>query len=390
VEPLLTVSESKDSSEGASVRVAGLTRRKVAIAVMAMLAVVGAIGYAVVLDDRAPDVETRAKPNEAPWARLGFFSQPIDDDGVQKFEELEQWLGRDVRYFVSFGDGRSTEAFLANMTSKLQDDTLGAGGESPSFRLVHTIPLAFGARANEGPSATKAIERQWDMLINDSGGRREVYADVAQRLVEAGQGAAIIRLAHEFDGPVSRWYAGIDVEKFRQAWRVVHDIFEAASTSFTFDYNFMRYNATSPIIAEAYPGDSYVDIIGMDIYDQGWDGAGGVPAGRQAGWSDPEQVWEEYHLPNLRAHLEFARLHGKPMSFPEWGLGGGGGNQGGRAGGDDPLFIERMYDWMLEVDRNGPGLAYHAYFQGNPMHDGPHELRSFPRAERRFLELFGG
>ena len=47
-----------------------------------------------------------------------------------------------------------------------------------------------------------------------------------------------------------------------------------------------------------YPGDAAVDIVGNDMY------------GSSAGWSGPQN----------EALYAFARRHGKPYAFPEWGL----------------------------------------------------------------------
>jgi len=58
---------------------------------------------------------------------------------------------------------------------------------------------------------------------------------------------------------------------------------------------------------ECYPGDSTVDIIGMDSYDQ------------PPGDSFYDQVTEPY---GLQAQVDFAAEHGKAISYPEWGCSG--------------------------------------------------------------------
>jgi hypothetical protein len=57
-----------------------------------------------------------------------------------------------------------------------------------------------------------------------------------------------------------------------------------------------------------YPGDAFVDVVGNDMY------------GSSGGWSGPQN--EELYA--------FARRHGKPYAFPEWGL----------EGDDAPAFVD--------------------------------------------------
>lgn len=73
---------------------------------------------------------------------------------------------------------------------------------------------------------------------------------------------------------------------------------------------------------ECYPGDDVVDIIGMDSYDQ--------PPAR----TFDEQVSEPY---GLQKQVDFAAEHGKPISFPEWGL---------FRNGDSPEYMRRMLEWI--------------------------------------------
>ena len=63
-----------------------------------------------------------------------------------------------------------------------------------------------------------------------------------------------------------------------------------------------------------YPGDAAVDLVGNDMY------------GTSAGWSGPQN----------EALYAFARRHGKPYSFPEWGL----------EGDDAPEFVQYICDFV--------------------------------------------
>ncbi len=85
----------------------------------------------------------------------------------------------------------------------------------------------------------------------------------------------------------------------------------------------------------AYPGDAYVDYVGADVYDNSW----------IADYRDPVARWNDFVTQpyGLQWQSDFATAHGKPMTFPEWGLST---RSDGHGGGDDPYFIQQMYDWI--------------------------------------------
>ena len=115
----------------------------------------------------------------------------------------------------------------------------------------------------------------------------------------------------------------------------------------------------------AYPGDAYVDVIGLDLYHRPSDGA-----------TLDESGFEEDFGVVLRAHHDFATEHGKPVSYPEWGM----------RGVDDPTFIREMHAWLASLPASGPGhLLYHSYFSTAR----GYELDLYPEAQATFQRLFG-
>lgn len=89
---------------------------------------------------------------------------------------------------------------------------------------------------------------------------------------------------------------------------------------------------------KAYPGDEYVDVIGIDQYD--WAG----------------ESWEQVQKGpgGLDEWANFARAHGKKMALPEWGV-----HQGDGGGGDDGEFVRSMMTWL---EQNSDVIVYAAYF----------------------------
>ena len=169
-----------------------------------------------------------------------------------------------------------------------------------------------------------------------------------------------------------------------QAYRHVHDVFRAVSSRFRFDWNGTRNLLKGQI--GAYPGDAYVDIIGLDVYDKGLPVAW---SSTTKSWADPAAAWN-WILPHLAFQRDFALAHGKQVSFPEWALASGGTQSSTSAGGDDPTFIQGMYDWMNALPTTGSAsLAYQSYFNYYAAGDGDHALSVFPNSQQRYRSLFG-
>ena len=85
---------------------------------------------------------------------------------------------------------------------------------------------------------------------------------------------------------------------------------------------------------KAWPGDSYVDVIGIDAYD--W--------GNEDPINGPGQ---------LNDWAEAARKLGKPVSLPEWGAHGKDGR------GDNPKFVADVLAW---AERNRDIVKMMSYF----------------------------
>jgi len=208
------------------------------------------------------------------------------------------------------------------------------------------------------------------------------FRTLAETLVAQGQGTAILRIGPEFNGNWHPWtiHVADGGALYAAYWRqIVTTMRSVPGAHFRFDWcanNGSAWTAgDQQLEAEsAWPGDAYVDYVGLDVYDQSW-----------AAWKDdPVARWNEYlNLKNgLRWHAAFAAAHGKPMTFPEWGLAD---RADGYGGGDTPYFIEQMYWWIRSHN-----VAYHLYFESHDP-NGEYGVFSgrFPQAAQRFVEYFG-
>ena len=202
---------------------------------------------------------------------------------------------------------------------------------------------------------------------------------LARTLVAAGQRDAVIRLGWEFNGDWFSWSAVNDPAAFITFWRRVVTTMRAVSSDFRFDW--CPNSGPSKMDADlAYPGDAFVDYVGMSSFDAAW----GAPTPPTAAWRWGAIRDQPFGLAWQRA---FAAAHHKPMTYPEWGLwkftDPSYYNGGGSDGQDDPYYIERMFEWL-----NANEVAYALYFDyDSPV--GIHRLGNFPTGAARYRALFG-
>jgi hypothetical protein len=150
------------------------------------------------------------------------------------------------------------------------------------------------------------------------------FRALAERLVELGVPDTVIVLGWEMNGITYTHRCGPDPVAWRTYWnRIVATMRSVPGQRFRFDFTPSRGRDAVPW-TECYPGDDTVDIIGMDSYDQ------------PSGMSFDEQVTEPY---GLQRHVDFAKSHGKPISYPEWGL---------FRNGDNTEYMRRMLAWIDE------------------------------------------
>jgi hypothetical protein len=176
------------------------------------------------------------------------------------------------------------------------------------------------------------------------------FTTLAQTLVAAGQANAYLRLGWEFDGSWTAWYAGTPSAEASFATyfqQIVTSMRSVSGEHFRFVWNpdAGAFTESGYSLAAAYPGNDYVDVIGLDTYDQSW-----------ATPQTPTNAWSSTTLPSLTAALQFASAEGKPLAFPEWGVTI---RSDGHGLGDDPYYINHMVSWM-ETSSND--VVFENYF----------------------------
>ncbi|MEU6252196.1 glycosyl hydrolase [Streptomyces sp. NPDC047043] len=255
-------------------------------------------------------------PDERRFAFGAFLDS--EAEGLERLKEFSGWLGgAELRVGHTYlpGDLWSNIEGAHNFL-----DSWAKWRRAKADRLlVLNVPLM---ERNEEGVSDMGVRR---LLRRAAAGAFDDHFRVlAQRLVDLGATDTVLVLGWEMNGITYTHRCGPDPENWKRYWRRIVTVMRSVpGQKFRFDFNPNRGRDAIPW-PECYPGDDVVDVIGMDSYDQ------------PRGMSFDEEVSEPY---GLQFHVDFARAHGKPISYPEWGL---------YRNGDNDEYMLRMLAWMDE------------------------------------------
>jgi hypothetical protein len=185
--------------------------------------------------------------------------------------------------------------------------------------FVLNVPMQERNEENVPDSEVRSLLRQ-----GATGAFDHHFRTLAERLVELKVPDTVIVLGWEMNGITYTHRCAPDPQAWKTYWnRIVTTMRAVPGQAFRFDFAPSRGRDAVPW-TECYPGDATVDIIGMDSYDQ------------PSGLTFDEQVTEPF---GLQYHVDFAKDHGKPISYPEWGL---------FRNGDNAEYMRRMLAWIDE------------------------------------------
>lgn len=239
-------------------------------------------------------------------------------EGVRRIARFERWLGgTDLKVGHTYLGG--------HRWSDIEGDPriLGAWArwkhEDPGRLFVLNVPMLERNEEDVSDDRVRSLLRQ-----GASGRFDGHFLALARRLTELGLQDAVIVLGWEMNGTT---YTG-RCAPHPQAWRayfrgIVTAMRSVPGQRFRFEFTPSRGRDAIPW-TRCYPGDDVVDIVGMDSYDQ--------PPGDDF----DDQVNQPF---GLRRHVRFAAAHGKPFSYPEWGL---------FRNGDNAEYMRRMLAWIAE------------------------------------------
>jgi hypothetical protein len=285
------------------------------------------------------------------------------------FTSFERWVGRDVgvRKVHMNRDGGWSGWLNPGWLDRYRRRTIAVN--------LAPFPNSESGAVGGTDRADAAMRRA------ANGAFDERYVRFAKKLVAAGHENAFLSLGHEFNGRWFPWTAVGNRGRYEAMWRRVVPLMRSVrGERFRFVWNLAGGPGSldESKLAGIYPGDSNVDVIGVNLYDVHprigpWSGDGW----RVDRWRN--MVDRPNGLAWVRA---FAWNHRKPIAFPEWGLVTRSSNPIG--GGDNPYFVRKMYEWFRS--HNVLFEAYHS--SSNPDNDHVIEDHSdFPIAGAMYRSL---
>jgi len=304
-----------------------------------------------------PVVDGSATPINVP--ALGVYAGP-GAGGVAAAAHFGEQTGAAPAHVLDFA---GTDSW-SNLTGP---SWLFAPHATSSARLEYSLPLLpTGSQYTLAACAAGDYDSHWQTL--------------GANLVNDKLANTIVRPGWEFNGTWYSWSAKGQVSNFVGCYRQVVDTMRAVpGQHFAFDWNpSLGLNAFPA--EQAYPGNAYVDYIGVDAYD-----ISSVDYTSSEHGADAQtKVWSDLldgdH--GLRFWSSFAAAHNKPLAIPEWGVTY---LANGHGGGDDPSYIQHMFDFMKEP---GNHVAYEDYFDyGSPTNQ--HRLTGttlFPQSAAEFAK----
>jgi hypothetical protein len=194
----------------------------------------------------------------------------------------------------------------------------------PLDRIVADAVAARGARLSItwepwDPDRSEKPQPEYS-LASVIRGDHDGYIDVfAESIADLGR-PVTIRLMHEMNGNWYPWGSGVNgnrVGEFARAWQHVHDRFTALGVA---DVEWLwAPNAVYPggqELAPLFPGDAYVDAVGVSNYNWGED--------RRDGWDTDWTTFGDLFDPSF---AELRSLTARPIWVTEVGSSNRGGNK---------------------------------------------------------------
>jgi hypothetical protein len=252
---------------------------------------------------------------------LGVYTGPGNVAGVEAFQSQ---IGTKVGYVMDFLDGTSwqTISHPADL----------AVWSSSDYKMILGVPML----PNTGGTLAAGAQGAYDGY----------YATLGRALVAAGQESDILRIGWEFNGNWFPWAAANHAPQYVQYYRNIVTAMRAIpGANFKFEWNPSRGDVNAGNLALYWPGNKYVDYVGLSVFDEEWQNYPGQPA-------EFKQMLTEADGLNWMA--TFSAAHHKAMVIPELGLGWGKCSASGAAvtgpgqvcGGDDGVFVKQMSHWI--------------------------------------------
>lgn len=315
---------------------------------------------------------------------------------VQRIDVASAWLGRSELWGEEF-------ATTDNWTDLEGPDwmLLPASkwvAENPDRRYVLSLGMLPGNVDGSGPNAGPGAGSPVSLAQGAAGAYNAYFQVLAQNLVRYGlANNTVIRLGWEFNGGWYAWHADTAAlgASYAQYWQQIVTTMKAVPGAENLKFCWNGATGWSAYdLSTAYPGDAYVDYVGVDAYDQSWAANSyPYPSGATAAQLQTcrQNAWNDLSGTNnngIAWWKAVAVAHGKPFAIPEWGLCVRTDTHGGL---DNPYYIQQMYNLIQDPANN---VYFHVYFDVQAG-DGHHQVTpqpgfttEFPTAAALLRNLF--
>ena len=236
---------------------------------------------------------------------LGFYRSEFPND-LRALKEYESRVGQPaaiIHWFVYWGGWKS-----AFSRSDLE-----------IVRTHGSIPMITWE-----PWTGRPEDEDWALRNAILSGRNDGYIESwARGLAEYGQ-PVLLRFAHEMHNESYPWVVGVNgntAEDYVAAWKYVHGFFEragAGNVRWVWNPNTLgdaRPSAYDSMYGSLYPGDDYVDWLGLDVYN----------TGPNVDWGAPR--WRSFDEILGGPYRAIAAVSEKPLILAEMGSAETGGSK---------------------------------------------------------------
>jgi hypothetical protein len=224
-------------------------------------------------------------------------------------------------------------------------------GRSSWAEALHPWPLDVTAAIRT--KAGVRVELSLPPFLPDRGihaNQAAQWKRLGRLLVARGERDAIVNIGKEMTLPNPWACTPGNVSAWLARWREAANALDSVpGQRFTLVWTVNEGPTQTGIRPErCYPGDRYVDVVGVDYYDQ-WEPI------RTAAQRD-----RRFNRPyGLNYWLRFATAHHKKIALPEWGVSSGW-DWAGHNGGDNPYYVNAIFSWL---SRHRSRVAYESWFE---------------------------
>lgn len=299
--------------------------------------------------------DDRDAATEEPLPEISWLSGAHVGTSVASYEAFARWRGRQLDIAHVFVD--RLQGWPGLVTPSWPVDLFRAFAGT----LMLSMPLYPSGEGNNRDCARGDYDTEWRKL--------------GAFLVERGRAESILRLGW---GPYDRehyWQADSDPSDYVACFRRVVSAVRERAPRVRIDWSFDAIGAPTVAASDpyaAYPGDAYVDYIGIELFDR-------YPAVQTiAAWDDKCAA-----PTGLCSAIRFTRSRGKRVGIAEWGVVG----CGAEGGGDSAFFVQRA---VATFAANRDVMAYDVYYdERDETCSSLLDAEQNPRAAARYLAVYG-